>query len=219
MYSIYYGDIREVKIIIQCASSKQDNGLLGKVNFVAHPENKNEAHPDDLIPNSGQTWRDYVEWENINDYTSNKRGLHKIGELYKPKIYKEALKKFGYENTYILSAGWGLVRSDYLIPNYDITFSSMAEKKYRRKKEDTFKDFNQLAPDEEFTFFGGEAYLPLLYKLINIQQFTISPSEITKPARIIYHASDTEKHLGYTYVKYPRCFTNWHYSALREFIS
>jgi hypothetical protein len=37
------------------------------------------------------------------------------------------VEKFGIEKVFILSAGWGLIRADFLTPNYDITFSGSAE--------------------------------------------------------------------------------------------
>ena len=55
-------------------------------------------------------------------------------QLYQNKTYGLLVDRFGLNTVYILSAGWGLVRADYLLPYYDITFSPSAEA-YKRRRE------------------------------------------------------------------------------------
>ena len=69
---------------------------------------------------------------------------------------------------FVLSAGWGLIRSDFLTPNYNITFAPQAERYKRRDANDPFyKDFRQLAADAQDKIFllASKAYLPLFCKL------------------------------------------------------
>jgi hypothetical protein len=64
---------------------------------------------------------------------------------------------------FVLSAGWGLIRSDFLTPNYDITFTSQAESYKRRDANDpSFKDFKQLTSDaqDEIFLLASKAYSP-----------------------------------------------------------
>ena len=93
-------------------------------------------------------------------------------DLYKPKIYGDLVGAFGWANVFVLSAGWGLIRSDFLTPDYDITFSSQGKPWSKRSKRLTrpLQDFNhlkdaRLSPDESIHFFGGMDYLELYYEL------------------------------------------------------
>jgi len=213
-----------IGIIIQCASDKAENAgkLIApdgyKVDFVANPnlvKNKVEGihnfHPDDNIPGKDNSWRDLlVEY---NQQKKNKLGLLKAGDLYKPRIYGDLTEYFGWENVYILSAGWGLVRSDYLLPDYNITFSSTAGPGKKRKKNMLFKDFNHLenrvSNYDQIHFFGTPSYLPLFYELTSMNSH-----------KFVIHYADKylEYKPGYKYEPYERTFTNWHYSCAKEFL-
>jgi hypothetical protein len=122
-----------MKIVIQCSATKQD--LAGtfiisgrRVKFIAHPELHPPgetdifSRPDDAIPSSSTTWRQHLV--TYNSSGANPDHLLQAGSLYSPPAYVALLRSVGTENFYILSAGWGLVRSDFLLPDYDITFSS-----------------------------------------------------------------------------------------------
>src|SRR5204863_6230536 len=78
---------------------------------------------------------------------------------------------------------WGLIRADFLTPNYDITFSSQAEDVKRRRRGDRFHDFGQFdkTSRDPILFLGGKDYLPLFSSLT-----TRSPAE-----RLIYFNSST----------------------------
>jgi hypothetical protein len=71
------------------------------------------------------------------------------------------------EKVFLLSAGWGLIRSDFLTPDYDITFSTSAEPFKRRWKSDPYDDLNVLETrgSESVAFFGGKDDLPLFCEL------------------------------------------------------
>jgi len=201
-------------IVIQCSNGKQKNAGSfggGKIKFEAHPEPgaKLTYHPDKKIPDMEVTWRDYVML--YNQKVNNPDELLPAAKLYKNKMYQKIIDEVGIKNVYILSAGWGLIRGDYLIPKYDITFSGAAKKKNRRKKNDLYNDFNQLPKTKkEVHFFGGKDYLELFYTLTK----DIAPKcNIT-----IHHASETEKHPEYNYEKWPVKCTNWHYQAVKDFL-
>jgi len=123
-----------MKIIISCAGNKSEQATKlrdfsgREIIFVADPckvKNGNEGiiyfRPDDRNPSSNKSWREFlVEYNNQGD---NYLNLTKAANLYKPNIYKALVNKFGWDNVFILSAGWGLVRANYLLPYYNITFS------------------------------------------------------------------------------------------------
>jgi hypothetical protein len=176
-----------MKIVIQCSATKQD--LAGtfiisgrRVKFIAHPELHPPgetdifSRPDDAIPSSSTTWRQHLV--TYNSSGANPDHLLQAGSLYSPPAYVALLRSVGTENFYILSAGWGLVRSDFLLPDYDITFSSQGEAWKRRTKRDAFRDFAHLTQgailgNETVYFFGGKEYLQLYYKLTK----TLSPGK------------------------------------------
>ena len=125
-------------IIIQCAASKRPGAerlmsARGKpVVFVADPEAAPAncthiyARPDD-ISDSGKSWRQVLLEYNNERTEDNPLGLHPAVQLYQNKIYARLVDRFGLRKVYILSAGWGLIRADFLTPYYDITFSQSAE--------------------------------------------------------------------------------------------
>lgn len=213
------------KIIIQCSAKKNGklwsvSGLDGiQVKLVSHPNSCKVTpgiklfRPDDVVPDSSMTWREY-----LNDYNKRKNNpdhLMCAGDLYQDKTYRILVNRFGWDNTYILSAGWGLIRSDFYLPNYDITFSKLADYCKQRKKTDKFKDFNHLLVeksndvDYQIYIFVGKDYLPLLYELTRHIQ--------TK--KFIFYKSENIKTLdNYEYINYKtNQSTNWHYSCAQDF--
>ncbi len=125
-------------VVIQCAASKEGGYLRGpdgvQVGFVAQPERAMPkpgwlfAHPDDHS-SSGECWRDVLSAYN-DRWLQNGHDpdhLRPAWQLYTNRAFSSLVQAFGQENVYVLSAGWGLVRAAYLLPNYDITFSSQAD--------------------------------------------------------------------------------------------
>ena len=129
--------------------------------FVAHPElapapaNCVYACPDDAS-DAGGTWRDRLVAYNATP-GNNPLGLLPAFELYENDIYRALVKQFGEGNTYILSAGWGLINAAFLTPVYDITFSMKADIFLRRRKRDHFCDLSLLPANaaEQIVFFGS----------------------------------------------------------------
>ena len=217
-----------MKIVIACAGSKRAGAGLMRtikdkpVKFVAQPKlapkdaHHNYAMPDD-ISDDGTSWRTRLCAYNAiyEKNGDNPFGLLPAWKLYDPEIYGNLVEKYSAENVYIMSAGWGLVSANFLLPNYDITYSSSARGenayKHRRKNDWADKDFCMLPKDstDRVVFFGGKDYLE-------------SFCELTKKyagERICFYATSKKpKVKGVVLKYYGRTFTNWHYQAAKKLI-
>ena len=82
----------------------------------------------------------------------------------KDPIYRDLVEseKYGKNGVYIFSAPWGIVRADFLLPMYDLTYS-VVEKYKRRGQKDTYnnQDFNHLDHNggEILNFIGISNYI------------------------------------------------------------
>jgi hypothetical protein len=228
MPCVLYGshvDIQEIsiqlkwcamKVIIQCSGTKRPSPIHWqgrRVCFVADPtqfpsDSANiYTRPDDRIPGTAQTWRDMV----VKQTDASLSDCCKAADLYKPPIYGELVHAFGYKNCYILSAGWGLIRGDFRLPEYDITFSAVAPAGKRRRKTDSYQDFNQLkSNNDDVTIFAGLSYLPLIGELMGDY-----PGQKT----VYYKSENFSRQPGFLYrfFKTTRS-TNWHYEAATAFV-
>lgn len=165
-----------MKIVIQCAATKAPGAGYWRdrdgrrVNFIARPEKANcgedmsFARPDDVGPD-GQTFRAALEAYNTAE--DNPFGLYEAWRLYEHSAYEQLVRQFGEEKVFILSAGWGLVRSTYRLPQYDITFSQAGGPLKKRGKRDPYCDFAQFAANEcdEIHFVGGKSYISFFLAL------------------------------------------------------
>ena len=214
-----------MKLVIQCAGKKhEDAGRLKnasgqEVIFVAHPEKYVQSappslcyRPDDDMVAGLSSWREYLA--HYNRQGSNPDGLFRAADLYMPTVYQAMVERYGRQHVFILSAGWGLIRSDFWTPYYDITFSNQGKPWSKRRPRDRFDDFNQLSnggisPDEAIYFFGGKDYLPLYYSL----------TQSISARKVIYHSQGYHgQRSGYEYISY-RSYTNWHYSCAQDFMA
>ena len=208
-------------VVIQCAAGKQPHAghlrtLDGrKVMFVAHPEsapadgNRIYARPDD-ISDRGDSWRTVLERYNTAP-GENPLGLLPARYLYRNSTYELLGQRFGPERLYILSAGWGLVRADYLTPNYDVTFSKAGNVPQfkRRRNQDTYRDFElPSGVSDPIVFFGGRDYIPLFTKLT---------ASATVP-RTVFFAGRRAEAPGCKLRRIGDPFTNWHYQCAKEFL-
>jgi hypothetical protein len=185
---------------------------------VAHSENApkdNEfyARPDDDT-GEGKSWREMLLEYNRESY-GNPLRLLPAYRLYENPVYERLVDKFGIENVYILSAGWGLIRSDFLTPDYDITFSASArgdDAYKRRRKGDPYNDFCMLREEteDEVIFFGGKDYVPLFCAL----------TKGVKGQRKVFHSSGQAPEApGCIPVKFETSTrTNWHYECARAYL-
>ncbi|WP_353428857.1 hypothetical protein [Paracoccus denitrificans] len=209
-------------VVIQCAGSKISNaGSLStpdgrSVRFVAHPELAPDdgefyARPDDEA-DKGRSWRDLLLDINRGSAAAPPN-LLTAGDLYRPAAYRGLLEYVGREKLYILSAGWGLIRSDFLLPEYDITFSGQADAYKRRRKADRYRDSSMLPPNsvEPLLFFGSKDYLPLFREL----------SADHRGQRIVLFRSaeppDCPDCVAVRFETSRR--TNWHYEAVESYIA
>ena len=208
--------------VIQCAATKQTKAgrfrtATGKpVLFVADPSKAPTsadclyARPDDLS-DDGTSWRECVlRYNNAPD--PNPLGLLPAFMLYENDIYRRLVEKFGLKNTYILSAGWGLITAAFLTPDYDITFSPSADAYKRRKHNDTYRDFCMLPADveEPVLFFGGRDYAPFfaeVTKSINTRKtvFYNSVEPPAVPGCVLQRFETTTR-------------TNWQYECAKAFV-
>lgn len=209
-------------VIIQCASSKVEGAGsfktgMGQIKFVAHPEAAPHItaieykHPDDPSDSPGWSWRQRLRRYNKKQIDNPLR-LKPAYCLYGHPVYRELVNKLGVTNVFILSAGWGLVKADYLLPDYDITLkhlNGIDAYKYRRS-DDRYQDFNHLpASTESIVYFGGQDYLPLLDKLTR---------RLACEKIVFFATSQPPAHREWKTIRFDR-FTNWHYSAAREYLA
>lgn len=210
-------------IVLQCAGTKRAGaGSLVKstgeqVTFLAKPDlaplawRNTAAHPDDRS-DTGATWRELlVEY---NSRQSNPLRLLRASDLYcppaAPNIYRDLVTRLGPERVFVLSAGWGLIRSDFLTPDYDITFAREVLKKNPSKYRgpgDRFADFRQLPPDanEDIVFVGSKSY---------VRSFCELTSHI-RAKRIVYYNSLTPPPAsGCVLMPFPSANKRtWHYEC------
>ena len=171
------------------------------------------ARPDDVAGASARSWRDLLVEYNQTSSEENRFGLFPAWRLYSNPAYGDLVAALGGDNVYVLSAGWGLIRSDFLTPQYDITFSAQAEPYKRRRRGDVYKDFCQLdrASGGQVLFLGGKDYVPLFCEL----------TAGAKAQRIVFFGSETPPRApGCSLVKYPTTRrTNWHYACVNDFVA
>ncbi len=208
-------------VVIQCAAKKSPQaGCLQtktgeSVFFIADPSSVPErkgvlhARPDD-VDSDGISWRQkLVEYNNTPG--DNLLDLLPAWKLYDNSAYELLYKRFGQDRFYILSAGWGLIRSEFLTPDYDITFSASAEKYKRRRKSNTYRDLRMLpsSVSEPVVFFGGKDYVSLFCELTQI---------IKGPRTVFYNCASAPIAPGCTLKRFvTRTRTNWHYECARAF--
>jgi len=188
-----------------------------QVLFVAEPQlapkcdNLLYAVPD-APSDTGPSWRELLVQYN-RDPGKNPLNLYPAYRLYGNDAYKALVSRFGVANTYILSAGWGIIRAEFLTPQYDITFSGQAERYKRRKTRTAYRDFPMLPGDDAspIVFFGGKDY---------VAHFCLLTEKCTGH-RIVFYNSDTAPNA-------PGCDTrrfvtttrtNWHYECARAFLN
>ncbi len=209
-------------LVIQCAARKRPEAgyLRGrderKVMFVADPgiapndPNCSYARPDD-VSDTGKPWRTMLSEYNA-DPCDNPHGLLPAWRLYENPIYRLLAEHCGPERFYILSAGWGLIQSDFLTPVYDVTFSPGAERHKRRRKNDPYDDFNMLVKEteEDIVFFGGKDYVGLFCAL----------TDGARGTRYLWcNSKSAPKAPGCVLRRFhTKTRTNWHYECARAFI-
>ena len=229
----------EAIVVIQCAGKKRPcagtflSSNREKVRFVANPEAAPKdgacyAHPDDNA-GDGQTWRRKLWHYNEQKKGSISRELLPAWKLYSNFVYEMLFESLGAERFFLLSPAWGLIRADFLIPNYDITFSNNAPKgnrwgindekvikkiiKRTRRNDARFKDCSML-PNETTApvlYMGGKDYQNLFDKLTR---------NIKAERFVFYNSKIVPKFPGCTPVRFKtRRRQNWQYECAEEFLA
>ena len=218
------------QILIQCAGDKSsDAGTFkyhGKiVNFVAQPQVCQETscsvyvNPNQIIDqNKNITWFDKLKEYN-KEYVEtgdNPYNLFKAVELYRNAIFNHIKQRIGSENIYILSAGWGIVKGSYLLPDYNITFSGAHNNKEWRDINLEWQDMNHLDDPpsniNDLHIFCTANYHPLLKRLLG--------GKIRKDAKITIHTNLYMDVDNYKYEEFfPTGNTNWQYACAKDFIN
>jgi len=211
-----------MKIVIQCASGKAPNaGFFQEdgenILFVAKPSlglgNKRFLYksPSDISRNGTM----YIE--NLSQYnrrSNNPYNLLPAYKLYSNDVYRALVIKYGLENIFILSAGWGLIRSDFLTPIYNITFSTAknVNPEFRRKKSDVYHDLCHLPLDstEDLVFIGGQSYQFLFDKLTQ---------NYFGNRVVLYNSENIPQLKNCKLIKFVTTQrTNWHYTCAKQLI-
>ena len=156
---------KKFKVVMICSSRKNESFFqqYPAITFTNTSQPTHEKFPDSLVPGSKLTWREYLTTR------QNERTLLQAYQLYQHPAYLHLYNRF-QKDFFILSAGWGLVNSEFKLPSYDITFKESAPVNKRRNKNlnipPLYNDFNQIADSEtDIVFIGTPDYIPLFIKL------------------------------------------------------
>jgi len=188
-----------------------------RVLFVADPDQAPGepgvcyARPDSRS-NFCITWRKLLLGYNENP-RNNPLRLLPAWRLYPDEIYAQLVEQLGAHKTYVLSAGWGLIKASFLTPNYDITLHPDAEPFRRRAPADEYADFCMLPAgcDEDLYFFGGKEFIPLFCRLTAAHQ----------GQRIVfYHGANPPEAAGCTLRKFESgSGDDWHHECAAAFLA
>lgn len=140
-------------------------------------------------------------------------------QLFRNPIYRDLAEsdKYGKDGVYIFATPWGIVRADFLLPMYDLTFSSNQDvKEYmRRGQDDTYndKDLCHLDnnSDETLNFIGLRSYIQPFRRLTR--------DYLGK--KVVYYKSQLPRRFFNTDVELVKCVgikgtQNWHYQCARR---
>jgi hypothetical protein len=181
--------------------------------------------PDDRIPGETRTWRDLVLEQKECDLVSAYR-------LYSPPISPDIYKDFygKFKNRfYIFSAGWGIIRANFKLPDYNITYSTAPNMpEYARRRDNIgWNDINHLKEDS--VKFNRDSVIILFVGSDSVPPFCGMTKSIPYEKKILYNGekgrkvTETMRGQGFVqrfdYEEYQTDQkTNWHYKAAREFI-
>ena len=198
------------KVVMICAKVKHNNTHISvnnqtiKFKAVSNPGNF-DFLPDDPKPNDKCTWRKWVEDNQNNAIPALAYNLY-IPQNPFNDVYLNLNEKFD-DRLFILSAGWGLVKANFRLPNYDITFSvdNPANLRVFQNPNPPYNDFNHLTNNhnevligrnEDIVFMGGRAYIEQFISLTenSINNKLIYYFGMNSPAQVLP--------LGFSYRKY-----------------
>ncbi|MCL2006840.1 MAG: hypothetical protein FWG77_02025 [Treponema sp.] len=204
--------------ILCCSKSKTVDSFCyenNKIKFVASPnvttDSSNKYYtPDDSIPGSNKKWRDLVKEQ-------NHEGLAQAYKLYRHIIYEYLYEKYK-DSFYILSAGWGIIRSSYKIPTYDISFLKRADNITRRTGNMNWEDFNHLQDDINSDIIPSDAPIVLFAGKDYLNYFYNFALKADNRKIILYKSKKIIKIKGYEYEHFDdNASTNWFYKAAKNY--
>ena len=214
-------------IVIQCAAGKQSRaGCLHLCNeqevlFVANPANAPQdgpyahAHPDDLA-DTGETWRKMLlRYNNLHKGVAGDNpfgAAARLAALTRTRSMPDWQKSTGRSASISCRLAGGLIRAEFLTPDYDVTFSNNAEPYKRRRKRDAYNDWRMLPDDtaDPVVFFGGKSYIKL---------FCALTERVKGPRYVFFNSRNAPDAPGCHLRKFDtRTRTNWHYECARAFM-
>jgi hypothetical protein len=209
--------------VLVCSGPKTKDGFCYKgqaVKFAASPQTAPRDEfayykPDDSIPGQNKTWRNLV----VNGQNDPELDLVPAYLLYSPDIYRDFYKKFG-SRFYILSAGWGVIRADFKIPAYDITYSTGPNVPKHAKRNDNYgwKDINHLKEDS--VKFDSDSEVILFASSTYVSPFCDMAQSIPYKKKILYRSQKITQRQGFVYEYYQtNRRTNWYYEAAGKFLN
>jgi hypothetical protein len=220
-------------VVIACSGPKIGSNLINqnkqKIKFVSAPnqcinyrsvEDILFFHPDDLIENN-KSGRDLIlEMQNDNSYLTKAYELYKERLDIKDEIYVNLYNKFK-SNLYIISAGWGIIRADFKLPNYDITFKTGVSPCNYRSFQVLFNDFNHLKNipvDEIIVFIGSPDYINFFYSMTKDipNKKVIFWKKAETPTKFKNICNDKNFYFKYYETKKR---TGWYYELARKLIN
>jgi len=204
--------------VLTCSSRKQQDSKLvynhnGELELIELNATVG-LRPNDLAFDDVFTWREIVE--NNQD---NGNIPFMAYELYVREEYTLLRDALG-DRFFIQSAGFGIIRSDFRLPKYNITFGGANElnrRYYNPNENDGYNDFNQLpVNDEDILYVGGQTYLPQFIELTrdlpNRKIIFYSTNQIPQN-----NINDGENFVFKQYTPMnPNQRTNWHYGLARD---
>lgn len=126
--------------------------------------------------------------------------------------YRALVDKYGVVDVYVLSAGWGLIRADFLTPQYNITLKSGAPSLTRRRTKGGYADFCHLPRDcaDAIVFLGGKDYLPL---------FGMLTADCAGQRHVFFNSTTPPVIRECNLIRYSTSRrTNWHYECAKALI-
>lgn len=223
-------------LLCQCCQSQGRAKQCFGVDIVANPQKPNDMRPFDVLP-SGNTIYDEVEKQqdaNLTPaYLAYTAGCRNI-----MSPYEQCYRNHG-NNLFILSTAWGIVRADFKIPKYDVSFSPRADPRVKAKLNsrgdyannhwNSYANvaFNHLKfRDEIDSNLKVNSKKPIVVILARTYLLRFarvySNSGMSNPLVIISYAvvpNNVRRILGNANVQYIRYATNanrtWHYEVMR----
>jgi hypothetical protein len=207
--------------VLTCSSDKQNNSeMLYFNNNVPQLIELNATiglRPDDLTYVEEYTWREYIENNQQNGIIP-----FMAYQLYTKNAY--CMLRDAFEDRFFIqSAGFGIVRSNYRLPKYNITFTVNNEinrRNYFPNGQDGYQDFNHLLEldnnREDIVYVGGKSYVKQFIELTRALPNRKVIFYIGSPIHNNYINAGENFIFHQYYPENPNQRTNWQYGLARD---